>query len=177
MEQPDYLEHRFNVHFSREEEARFHYAIASALEGVPPEQKRMLTEPSDDTGIITIPSNLTFEQTEKKALDIIRSNQDVTVFDIIDYQTLAKSQQVIIPKTTLIMYGAPAPGGAAMKGAQTLGLDAFPQKFLIWQNKNGSTFVSYNDIAALADRQGVHKSLGLYLIKFRIGWSFYHAFD
>ncbi|NOH31556.1 DUF302 domain-containing protein, partial [Vibrio mediterranei] len=31
---PDYLEHRFNVHFSREEEERFHYAIASALEGV-----------------------------------------------------------------------------------------------------------------------------------------------
>lgn len=80
---------------------------------------------------------MSLEETIRKALEVISRNDDVTIFKEIDYQKLAAQNDVKLPPTYLIMYGAPSPGGKAMKQAQTLGLDAFPQKLLVWQNEMG----------------------------------------
>ena len=45
-----------------------------------------------------------------------------------------------IKPTTLILFGGPAPGAKAMNGAATLGLDAFCQKFLVWEDAKGGAF-------------------------------------
>jgi uncharacterized protein (DUF302 family) len=68
----------------------------------------------------------------------------------------------------LILFGGPAPGAKAMSEAPTLGLDAFCQKFLLWQDNLGKTHLSFNDLLSLADRQGVNKSIALRVINYRL---------
>ena len=75
----------------------------------------------------------------------------------------------------LLMFGAPGPGAKAMKSAQTLGLDGFCQKFLVWQDASGQTFLSFNDLPALAKRQGVGVSLPLRVIDYRLSSVFEDA--
>jgi len=55
-----------------------------------------------------------------------------------------------------------------MNKSPTLGLDAFCQKFLVWQDDEGGVHLSFNDLLALADRQGVSKSIPLRVINYRL---------
>ena len=47
--------------------------------------------------------------------------------------------------------GGPGPGGKAMAQFPRLGLDAFCQKLLVYQDEDGSVKVLFNDIVALAE--------------------------
>ncbi|MGR5222740.1 DUF302 domain-containing protein [Vibrio parahaemolyticus] len=130
-----------------------------------------------NNAVITLTSQLSFDDTVTQALKVISSNDDVTIFNQIDYQEVASNQGVPLKPTFLIMYGAPAPGGKAMMHAQTMGLDAFPQKLLVWEDESGEVKVSFNDLVLLAERQEVKKSLSLLMIQKRIYWSLEHAFE
>jgi uncharacterized protein (DUF302 family) len=55
-----------------------------------------------------------------------------------------------------------------MESAPTLGLDAFCQKILIWQDNSGTVHVTFNDLLALADRQKISVGLPLRLINRRL---------
>ncbi|GHD08332.1 hypothetical protein GCM10007052_05140 [Halioglobus japonicus] len=75
-----------------------------------------------------------------------------------------------LPKAYMILFCGPAPGGGkAMAEAPTLGLDAFCQRFLVWQDGAGKTYLSFNDLTALADRQQVPTSIALRVIDYRLG--------
>lgn len=54
-----------------------------------------------------------------------------------------------------------------MESAPTLGLDAFCQKLLIWQDAEGTVHVTFNDLLVLAERQGVSGGVPLRLINRR----------
>mgnify|MGYP006097397727 CR=1 FL=1 len=77
-----------------------------------------------------------------------------------------------IRPTTLILFGGPAPGAKAMNGAATLGLGAFCQKFLVWEDAKGGGHLSFNDLLAIADRQDVSKNIPLRVISFRLSKAF-----
>ena len=47
-------------------------------------------------------------------------------------------------------YHAPEPGAKAMKNTPRLGLDAFCQKLLIYENQEGDVWVAFNDITELS---------------------------
>ncbi len=94
------------------------------------------------------------------------------VFEVIDFQAQVRDFGVEIPPTKLILFGAPGPGGKAMRNAPTLGLDAFCQKFLIWQDDQQVVHLSFNDLLRVAERQDVNKSLPLRVIHFRINRTF-----
>ena len=64
-----------------------------------------------------------------------------------------------------------------MSDAPTLGLDAFCQKMLIWQDDNNNVHLSFNDLIALADRQNVNKSLALRIINQRLKGVFEAALE
>ena len=59
-----------------------------------------------------------------------------------------------------------------MAEAPTLGLDAFCQKLLVWEDQDGVVRISFNDLLALADRQGVKVNPALRLINFRLNREF-----
>jgi len=53
--------------------------------------------------------------------------------------------------TELLIFGSPKGGTPMMQSAQTAGID-LPLKVLVWQDANGTTWLSYNDPAWIADR-------------------------
>jgi hypothetical protein len=59
-----------------------------------------------------------------------------------------------------------------MGSAPTLGLDAFCQKLLIWQDAGGTVRVTFNDLLALAERQKVSGGIPLRLINHRLKETF-----
>lgn len=172
-----YLSSRYKMQFSDVIEGEYDLSMKSAVKGIASERIDTFSNNTmTDDGIITLNSKLSFEESVIKATKAIKGNSDVVIFDTIDYQAKVKIQGVDINKTTLIMFGAPKPGGQSMDGSQTLGLDAFPQKFLVWQDEQG-THVSYNELTAMADRQDVHKTISLRVIQYRLNSTFEAAFD
>ena len=75
-------------------------------------------------------------------------------FGAVDFRANARELGIEIAPSYLILFGGPGPGGKAMVEAPTLGLDGFCQKFLIWEDASGRINLSFNDLLALADRQG-----------------------
>ncbi|MCA9195844.1 MAG: hypothetical protein KDB03_28965, partial [Planctomycetales bacterium] len=71
----------------------------------------------------------------------------------------------------------PGPGGKAMASAPTLGLDAFCQKLLIWQDEKGTVHVTFNDLRVLAARQEVSGGLPLRVINGRLKETFLTALE
>lgn len=150
---------------------RYDRGIASALAGVPADA--VATFPSDDMqpdGISTIASPFDFEETLVRVRDAIDAQDDTMHFGSVSFPTTSAR-----PGGELLLFGAPGPGAKGMKSAQTLGLDGFCQKFLVWEDSEGQVFLSYNDLLALAQRQGAGKSIPLRVINYRLSSVFEEA--
>lgn len=102
-------------------------------------------------GIISLQSSHDFSTTIELLKNSIMAQGDTKWFGEIDFQQEAKEAGVTIGKTTLLLFGGPAPGGMAMVSSPKLGLDAFCQKLLIYENESGETTVAFNDIPAFAE--------------------------
>lgn len=96
--------------------------------------------------IIKIKSDYNFQLTVSKLKETIKGISGAKTFGIIDYKDDAKSHNIEINPTTLILFGAPEPGAKAMVKTPKLGLDAFCQKLLIFENQEGEVWVAFNDI-------------------------------
>jgi len=123
-------------------------------------------------GIITISSPYGFEETVERVVAAIDAQGDTMHFGTVDFQANARELGVDIPRSYLILFGGPGPGGKAMVEAPTLGLDGFCQKFLIWEDASGQIKLSFNDLLALAERQGVKKAIALRVIDYRLKKTF-----
>jgi uncharacterized protein (DUF302 family) len=174
----DFLALRYVFNVSKALRSDFQNMITQVTSGI--EAKaiyRFKQDSMPNNGIVTLTSPYDFDTSYELGKKIILANDDVTIFDTIDFQVSAKEKGVNIPRSTLIMFGAPSPGGKAMRNAPTLGVDAFPQKFLVWNDAAGKTHVSYNHLSTLADRQGVSKAIALYVIQYRLNSSFEKGFN
>ena len=98
----------------------------------------------------------------------IDAQDDTVNFGRVDFQQRARDEGLLIRPSTLVLFGGPGPGAKAMSEAPTLGLDAFCQKFLVWEDESGQVHLSFNDLLALAERQGVGPSLPLRVINRRL---------
>jgi uncharacterized protein (DUF302 family) len=148
-------------------------AVAKAVKGVP--ESAISKFPSDampDSGLVTLASPYSFESTEKRVRDVITANADAVFFGEVDFAARSKTRGVELRPLKLILFGGPGPGGRAMASAPTLGLDAFCQKLLIWQDEKGIVHVTFNDLLALAERQGVSGGLPLRVINGRMRETF-----
>ena len=174
----DYIASRYGLGGSSVAPLRAAYddALAAATEGIPAPS---LAEFADDNmqpdGIVTLDSPYDFEQTVARVRAAIEAQDDTVYFGTVDFQANAAGLGVDIPASYMILFGGPGPGGKAMAKAPTLGLDGFCQKFLIWEDRDGSIHLSFNDLLELADRQQVPKSLALRVIDFRLGRTFRKA--
>ena len=102
-------------------------------------------------GINLIESDFNFEQTIANLKKIIMSQGDTKWFGEINYQKEASNLGINILPSTLLLFGGPAPGGKAMSDSPKLGLDAFCQKVLVYQDVEGQVMVAFNDIVAFAE--------------------------
>jgi uncharacterized protein (DUF302 family) len=174
----DYLRSRYELGDLPELLARYDSSIAEALQGIDAEQ--IAAFPSDEMqpdGITTIESPFDLETTIKRLSAAIDAQDDTVWFGKVDFQARAKEQGMVVAPAIMLLFGGPAPGAKAMAKAPTLGLDAFCQKLLVWQSETGAVQVSWNDLLALAERQGVPKSPALRVINHRLKSTFESALE
>jgi uncharacterized protein (DUF302 family) len=165
----DYLRSRYGLGDLSNLAAQFEATMSAALQGVAPGQIAVFeNDTMQPDGIITLASPFDFETTIERVRATIDSQEDTVWFTEIDFQARAKEQGADIAPTRLLLFGGPAPGAKAMAKAPTLGLDGFCQTLLVWQDADGRVSVSFNDLLALANRQGVPKSVALHVINRRL---------
>jgi uncharacterized protein (DUF302 family) len=59
-----------------------------------------------------------------------------------------------VRSTKLLIFGNPRAGTLLMQNRQTIGID-LPMKFLVWEDRGGQVFITYNDIVFIARRHGI----------------------
>jgi len=172
----DYLTSRYNLQDEPELLAAHHQIYKQALKEIDKSKFKTFSNDSmNPDGIITIDSIYDFKTTVERIHQAINAQEDTIEFGDIDYQLKAADLGEKIRPTTMILFGAPAPGAEAMRNSITLGLDAFCQKFLVWEDVMGNVHLSYNDLLAIADRQSVDKAIALRVIDYRLSKTFSSA--
>ena len=171
----DYLVSRYQLDPVSSNELRDRYTanLTTATSGIA--STSVASFPGDTMspdGIITITSPFGFEETVERVNEAIDAQGDTMHFGSVDFQANARGLGVEIAPSYLILFGGPGPGGKAMVKAPTLGLDGFCQKFLIWEDASGQIKLSFNDLLALAERQGVKKAIALRVINYRLKKTF-----
>ncbi|HEY1875860.1 MAG TPA: DUF302 domain-containing protein [Rhizomicrobium sp.] len=72
----------------------------------------------------------------------------------IDHADAAAKAGMELRATDLLVFGNPQGGTPLMQANQTIGID-LPLKVLIWQDRDGRTWLGYNDPGWLCVRHGV----------------------
>jgi uncharacterized protein (DUF302 family) len=78
----------------------------------------------------------------------------MTVFARIDHAAGASEAGLPLPPTEVLIFGNARGGTPLMQSIQTIGID-LPLKALVWRDTSGTTWLSYNDPAWLAERHGL----------------------
>ena len=101
-------------------------------------------------GIVRIKSDFSFDQIVDNLKAIVMAQDDTRWFGEINYQSDALANDVEILPAILLLFGGPAPGGQAMITTPRIGLDAFCQKLLVYQNHEEEIWIAFNDIVAFS---------------------------
>lgn len=109
------------------------------------------------SGIITIPSEHSVDQTVEKLKSILQA-KNVTLFTVIDHSGEAAKAGMTMPNTKLLIFGNPKAGTPAMLVAPSLAID-LPLKLLVAEDRAGQTSISYNSTDFLSARHGISVDL------------------
>jgi uncharacterized protein (DUF302 family) len=104
-------------------------------------------------GLVTIQSSLGPAETMDRLAAGVRA-KGLTVFARVDHAAGAKEVGLPLRPTEVLIFGNAKGGTPLMQANQTIGID-LPIKVLVWQDASGSTWISYNDPAWLAQRHGL----------------------
>ena len=129
-----------------------------------------------DYGIIELESEFAFDQTVERIKATILAEGDTVWFQDIDYQQQARSFNIELPRSVLLVFGAPTPGAIAMREYPSMGLDAFGQKVLVYEQDN-KVKVIYNDIPAFAYLHYGGNAIVHQIITFRLNSSLSSAIE
>jgi uncharacterized protein (DUF302 family) len=105
------------------------------------------------TGLVSLRSDNSVRVTTDRLEAALRARA-VTVFARIDHAAGAASVGMSLRPTELLIFGDPRAGTPLMQADQTIGID-LPLKALVWEDASGTTWISYNDPAWLAQRHAL----------------------
>jgi uncharacterized protein (DUF302 family) len=108
-------------------------------------------------GIIDKPSNHSVDQTVEKLTNILQS-KGVKIFALIDHSGEAEKVGLKMPPTKLLIFGSPKAGTPLMLAAPSIAID-LPLKVLVWEDRQGKVWVSYNSPDYLRQRHGLPQEL------------------
>jgi uncharacterized protein (DUF302 family) len=77
----------------------------------------------------------------------------MTVFARIDHAAGAKAAGLALRPTEVLIFGNAKGGTPLMQALQTTGID-LPLKALVWEDPGGKVWLSYNELAWIAQRHG-----------------------
>ena len=104
-------------------------------------------------GLTTIKSHFGPKDTMSR-LEAEVMARGLTVFAHIAHEKGAAAVGVPLRPNDLLIFGNAKVGTPLMQAAETIGID-LPLKVLVWQDADGSTWLSYNDPIWLAKRHGL----------------------
>ena len=104
-------------------------------------------------GLTTIASRFGPKETMGRLETEIRA-KGMTVFARIDHAAGAAEAGLELRPTELIIFGNARGGTPLMEASQTAGID-LPLKALVWQDRAGKTWLSYNEPSWIVQRHGL----------------------
>lgn len=104
-------------------------------------------------GLITLKSAHSVKDTADKLVAMLKK-KGMTVFTRIDHSAGAKKVDKMLLPTELVIFGNPKVGTPLMNCNITAGID-LPQKALIYENKSGDVYFTYNDPKYMAKRHNL----------------------
>jgi uncharacterized protein (DUF302 family) len=108
-------------------------------------------------GIVDVPSNHSVDQTVERLKDILQA-KGITPFALIDHSGEAEKVGMKMPPTKLLIFGNPKGGAPLMLAAPSVAID-LPLKILVWQDRQGKVWLSYNSPEYLRERHGLPQDL------------------
>jgi uncharacterized protein (DUF302 family) len=105
--------------------------------------------PASD-GIVTKTSPRSVDQTVRRLTQLIAARA-LTLFAVIGHSGEARKAGLDMPDTKLVIFGSPAGGTPVMLAAPLAALD-LPLKVLVWADRDGRSWLSYNSPSYLATR-------------------------
>lgn len=87
-------------------------------------------------------------------LEAVLASKGMTIFTRINHAQGAKSIDQSLRDTEVVLFGNPKVGTPLMQCTQSVAID-LPQKALVWEDKNGAVWLSYNDPSYLAARHHI----------------------
>ena len=108
---------------------------------------------NSDTGIVDVPSSHSVDQTVERLKEILNA-KEVTLFALVDHSGEAAKAGMKMPPTKLLIFGSPKAGTPVMLAAPSIAID-LPLKVLVWEDRSGNVWVSYNTPAYLQKRHNV----------------------
>ncbi|GEA52703.1 hypothetical protein VIN01S_35070 [Vibrio inusitatus NBRC 102082] len=142
--------------------------VEELVDHIPSAQTVPSTEVSKGFGIETIVSQYDFEDTLEQIEHDVLAEGDTVWFMNWDYKQEAAELGETLPKATLLVFGGPAPGAKAMTDFSSIGLDAFGQKVLVFE-QDGEVIVAYNDIVDFAELHYGDNAIAHRVINYRLG--------
>ena len=103
-------------------------------------------------GLIVLKSNYSPGDTMQRLIEALGA-RGVPVLAHIDHAAAAAKAGLELRPTDLLIFGNAKAGTPLMAASQSLGID-LPLKMLVWQDKDGITWLGYNDPVFLARRHG-----------------------
>ena len=104
-------------------------------------------------GLTTVRSSYGPKETMDRLETEVKA-KGMTIFARIDHAAGATEVGLSLRPTEVLIFGNPKGGTPLMQAVHTIGID-LPLKALVWQDASGSTWLSYNDPAWLAQRHGL----------------------
>lgn len=110
---------------------------------------------SEQTGLITIGGKYDVAETSRR-FRAAAQGAGLLIFAEIDHGQTATEVGVQLRATRLIIFGHPRGGTPLMQLNQTVGID-LPFKVLVWENRHGEIWLTYNDPEWLVERHQLGK--------------------
>lgn len=104
-------------------------------------------------GLVFVDSNYGVDETYQRLIAAIEAAPPNILF-MLEHDANADRVGLDLAPTKLIVFGNPVLGTPLMQQRQTIGLD-LPQKFLVFENPDGSVQIAYNDPFVIAKRHRV----------------------
>lgn len=93
-------------------------------------------------------------------LENVLGEKGMNVFARIDHAAGAAKVGKDLPPTELVIFGNPKVGTPLMQCSRSVAID-LPQKALIWKDKTGKVWLTYNDPGYLAQRHATGECNGV----------------
>lgn len=107
----------------------------------------------EGAGLVTVESDESFDATVERITSMIEGNDALTLVTTVDHAKNARSVDIDLPPTTLLVFGNPELGTPLMQASRSVAID-LPQKMLVWE-EDDEVMVTYNDPQYLAACHGI----------------------